>query len=250
MTAKLNSINDLLSVKLSGIVAYCGLFWPVVVALFPSKIEEMFKIFLFISYILLNSANAQDERYFRDIFTGEMLLREKKSEVPKLYYQAFTPRYIFDLNNDNTKEKFFYETRDAEHIFYIENEKNELVFKAKFESVGKGAHLYRVGVYHINSKTSVLLLYFFEGSIDYINFKSTSRLYFLTIEDNDLSKINLRRGPIIWEEYQNTKGHYRQRPYEISLIDYNHDGTREIAIKSHLINRVYLYRGGGIWENF
>jgi hypothetical protein len=250
MTAKLNSINNLHTVKLSKIVSYCGVFWPVVVALFPIKIEEMLKIFLFISYIFLNCAQAQDERYFREIFTGEMIHKDKKEEAKKVYYQAFTPRYIFDLNNDGDKEKFFYETRDAGHNFYIENSHNELLYKASFESVGKGAHLYRVGIHHLNPQTTVLLLYFFEGSIDYLNFQGTSRLYFLTIEDNDLHKIYLNRGPIIWEEFQNTKGHYRQRPFDISLIDYNHDGTREIAVKNHLISRVYLYRGKGLWANF
>lgn len=192
---------------------------------------------------------AQDERYFREIYTGEMLPRKAVDENKKIYYQAYTPRYVFDLNNDGEKEKFFYETRDGEHFFYLENTRNEQLYKGPFESVGKGAHLYRVGIHHLNSKTTVLLLYFYEGSIDYLNFQGTSRLYFLTIEDNDLHKIFFNKGPIIWEEFQNTKGHYRQRPYEISLIDYNQDGTREIAIKHHLISRVYIYRGKGQWAN-
>ncbi len=199
--------------------------------------------------MLTQSAQAQDERYFRDIYSGEMLQAAKEEVVPKIYYQAYSPRYVYDLNSDGVKEKFFYETRDGGHFVYVENANNDLLFKGNLESVGKGAYLYRIGLYKLNPKTTVMLLYFYEGNIDYIEFKGTSRLYFLTIEENNLQKIFLKKGPHIWEEFQNTKGHYRQRPYEVSLIDYNHDGTREIAVKHHLISRVYLYKGLGEWSN-
>ena len=99
----------------------------------------------------------------------------------------------------------------------------------------------------LSPHSKAILIHYFEGKIDYLTSHGTSRLDVITIDDKDLKKIHFAKGPIIWDEVDDKRMHYHQRPYEISVIDLDGDGIRDISVKYHLISRVMLYRGNGKW---
>ena len=153
-----------------------------------------------------------------------------------------------DINGDKIEERIAYEGRDGEIWFSIYNNSGHQIFSYRLDAVGKGASLYRIRVRDISSRTKLLLLYFYQGNHDYLSFKGRSRLYFVTIDDKRLDKINAFKGPTFWEEAKHAQGHYHQRAYNISLKDYNRDGIMEVMVSHHLINTIYMYVDYGRWR--
>ena len=87
----------------------------------------------------------------------------------------------------------------------------------------------------------VILIHYFEGKIQTIDYKGTSRLYLLTIKDGDLSTLTMTKGPALFIEEEKNKKSYIRRTYNVSLFDYDFDGFKEVAIKYHVISRVLVY---------
>ncbi|GAB4012920.1 MAG: hypothetical protein Fur0010_09200 [Bdellovibrio sp.] len=206
----------------------------------------MAKLMLFVIIIFLHSlaAYAQDERTFREL----LIPKDKSSDLKgKIHFKARSDNYFFDINDDLTQENLYFGNLDGQTYFFIEDHRRNIVFKQKLEGVGPGQWPYKLSLRWLSPKSKAILIHYFEGRVDYLQSRGTSRLDVVTIDDRDLKKINFFKGPIIWDEQDDKKQHYHQRPYEISVIDLDGDGIRDISIKYHLISRVMLYRGNGKW---
>lgn len=204
--------------------------------------------FLVIIFFQLNpDAWAQDERTFREL----IIPKDKRGEqTGKIHYKARTDNYFFDLNEDLVHENIYFGSLDGITYFFIEDHKRNVIFKQKLKGVGGNQWPYRVSMRWLSPKSKALLIHFYEGKIDYLTRRGTSRLDVVTIDNNNLREINYTEGPIIWDEYDDKKVHYHQRPYEVSVLDLDGDGIRDISVKYHLISRVMLYKGNGIWKSF
>ena len=205
--------------------------------------------YFFLIIFLAASLRAQDERFFRRAFTGDLIFKDKASTKEEVYHwKQNSSIYEIDLDGDGLSEGIVAQKQDGADWFNIYNAFGKKVYSYKLEQYGIGAVLYKVGVRKLSERTKLLLLYFYEGQISYLNYHGTARLYFLTMEDSNLKSLTMFPGPRFWEERELKNGHYHRRAMKISLYDYNGDGTKEVAIKHANVSRIFFYQGGGSWK--
>lgn len=198
--------------------------------------------------LVAQSAIAQDERFFRKLFSGDLLRKEEKKFKGEVDFRVASPFYKVDINTDGRVESLVTEKRDGQDWIHVHDFQNKRVFSGELEPMGMNSWLYKVSLRRIASGAKVLILHFYEGETEYLEFRANVRLYFLTIEKDDLSTFSLSKGPVVWDEHESFKGrHYHQRRYEIGLQDFNKDGIKEISVKYHLISWIYFYKSPGKW---
>lgn len=157
---------------------------------------------------------------------------------------------MVDLTDDHRPEKLFTAKRDGEDWLQIYGHDGELVFKKTLDTQGPWSRLYRIQVRKLNEQSKVMVLYFYEGITRYLEFQGTTRIYFVSYDNNDLKTLRMYKGPVIWDEKRGFKEHYHQRIYDVSFYDLDGDKTREVSISYGRMNRVYKYLGNGSWYNF
>lgn len=210
-------------------------------------------LFFLLSALAPGVTSAQDERYFRQLFSGE-LTREKENGDGKNYsYFIHTPYYELDLNHDKIPEEIIFVKKDSEdwiEIFEKKNGERKKIFSYRFETKGYNSELYRMEFKKLSDTSYILLLYYYEGLSKYTEMQSTSRVYAVTIDGNNLKTLSGFKGPSFFEEHKSLKGHYHLRNYQVYLQDLNNDGIKELIVKFHLTSQVFIYEGLGKWKTF
>ena len=206
---------------------------------------------LILSFALcVSSVFAQDERLFRELLTGEAAKDQNKVEKVNYKILARSPRYQIDITEDHRPESFYTAKQDGEDWIFLLDHKGNSVYQFRFDPVGPYSRIYKANLRRISKKTKVLILYFYEGATKFFEFRGTARAYFLTIDNNDLNTLAMYKGPLLFDEQKGFKDHYHQRKYELSMIDLDGDGKREIAARYYLITRVYKYLEDGKWYKY
>lgn len=215
------------------------------------RLEYMNKLLVFLSLFVVSwSALAQDERYFRQLFSGELNRSTDIAQAKKYSYLIHTPYYALDLNGDKTPEQIAFAKKDNEDWIEIFDAEKAKIFSYRFENKGYGSDLYRIEMKTLSKKTTVLLLYYYEGVSKYINFQGTTRIYAITIDDNDLKTMSAFKGPSVFDEQRTFKGHYHKRNYEVLLEDLDLDFVKELIVKHRNQGQVFVYKGEGKWMTF
>lgn len=206
--------------------------------------------FLLLSFLILHSAvlQAQDERFFRKLFSGELRSREEKQKPDDLKFQVAGKQYRLDMNGDGRVESFVSEKRNGIEWLNIHNYKGEIIYRTSLETKGLNSWLYKISMRRISPQTKVFILYFYEGAVEYLEYRAQAHVYFLTMDDNKLDSLKINKGAAIFDEYESFKKHYHARPYKLELIDLNKDGVKEILVKYHLNQWVYIYEYPGKWH--
>lgn len=204
-------------------------------------------VLLLITLLFAGYSLAQDERDFRSVFTGNINKKMELKDEVKYKWKVNTPFYYLDLTDDNIEESFGFEKRDGEDwIHFLDLLKRP--FKSfRFDPKGGHSRLYKVQLRQITPKSKVLILYYFEGKTQAVDYISTARLYFVTIDDNKLSTLKMYKGPYYLYEKEEHPEHYHRRRFKVGVYDFNKDGKLEIYTKFHKIIRVYSYLGDGRW---
>ena len=211
----------------------------------------MNKLILSLILVILSwRATAQDERYFRQLFSGEINKGHEVIDEKKYSYFVHTPYYALDLNRDGKNEHIVFVKKDNEDWIEILNFEKKKIFSYLFENKGYDSELFRIELKTLSSKTSILLLYYYEGVSKYINFQGTSRVYAITIDNNDLLSLKAFKGPSFFDEQKTFKGHYHKRNYDVYLEDLNQDSVKELIIKHRNNSTVFVYKGQGQWQTF
>jgi hypothetical protein len=209
-------------------------------------------IFLIILLFLQEAVYAQDERFFRKIFSGD--LQEKNIQTDNgtktFWYSAQTPYYQLDLNQDTIPEKLVFVKRDNEDRLEIFDSISTKIFSFRFENMGINSGLYRIEQKQLGPETDILFLYYYEGSTKFVNTDSSARLYLLTIDNKDLKTIHVLKGPSFFEERSTTIGHYHQRKYSVQLQFLNKSKYKQVIVKNRGMSEVFLYAGNGKWKTF
>jgi len=195
-------------------------------------------------------ATAQDERYFRQLFSGEINKKQEVVDEKKYSYFVHTPYYALDLNRDGVSEQVVFVKKDNEDWIEILNGEKKKIFGYRFENKGYDSELFRIELKTLSATTTILLLYYYEGVSKYINFQGTSRVYAITIDNNDLTTMAAFKGPSFFDEQKTFKGHYHKRHYQVYLEDLNRDSIKELIIKHRDASTVFLYKGKGRWQTF
>ena len=207
-----------------------NIFWIVVVcALFPYA-----------------QIHAQDEQFMRDFFMGQLHKQTQEPQRDPTYRKA-SAFYEIDLTRDRRFESLVYEKQDGQDWLHIHDTSGQRVYSYRFETKGPNSRLYKVQMQRLSPLTDVLLLYFFEGEIDSIEFHASSRLYFLTIDHQDLSTISTFKGPSVWDESTQHPNSYWKRKYSIGLKDLSNDLVKEVIVKQGQVSRIFKYIDFSEW---
>jgi hypothetical protein len=210
-------------------------------------------LILLLFFLVPWRAMPQDERYFRQLFSGELLKGEVKTEAKKYSYTLHTPFYALDLNHDSNPEFVIFVKKDSEdwvEIFEQIKGERKKVFSYRFETKGFNSELFKIEFKRISPKTSVLIMYYYEGMSKYTEMDSSSRIYVATLDNDDLKSLSMFKGPSFFEEHKSLKGHYHIKNYQVYLQDLNNDIIKELVVKHHLVSQVFFYEGSGKWKTF
>lgn len=204
-------------------------------------------IFLLAFVLFSLNSFAQDERFYRKIFTGELQYQEKESAIYKL--ELDSPVYKIDLNRDGISEQVLISHRDGQDFIVVKDFPGNLIFEKGLNTIGHKSRLFKLSLKTISEKTDVLILHYYEGFVDASSFEATARLYFLTIDNRKLKSLSLFRGPHFWHEKEiKVSNTYINRNYVVNVVDYNGDGRNEISISFNNIARIYFYLEDGRWK--
>ncbi|MDO9183733.1 MAG: hypothetical protein Q7U04_15065 [Bacteriovorax sp.] len=194
----------------------------------------------------------QDERYFRQIFSGDLVPKAQvQTEEKKYSYFIHTPYYALDLNHDGIPEEIVFVKKDSEdwiEIFEVKNGEKKKIFSYRFETKGFNSELFKIELKRLSAKTTVILMHYYEGISLYTEMQATSRIYVGTIDNDDLKTLSVMKGPSFFEEHKSLKGHYHIRNYQVYLQDLNNDQAKELVVKYRLMSQVFFYNGDGKWS--
>jgi len=203
-------------------------------------------------FLILSSViHAQDERFTRKLLSGDLTRITPPQSESKYTYKVRTPYYEVDLNGDYRNESFVVEKKDGEDWIHVFNYSKVKIYSYKLEPGGPESRLYRITSKRLSSTSMVYVLHFFEGINRHLKFRTQARFYFLTIDNKDLKSIATYKGPAYWEEFKSFKhNHYHQRKYDLTAVDFNKDGVKELSLSYNNMNRVFFYAGRGSWKTF
>lgn len=211
-------------------------------------------LFSILFLLLPRAVHAQDERFFRQLFSGDLLENTAKDQTERdkktFWYSAHTPFYELDLNRDTIPERFVFLKKDNEDWLDIFDSVKKKIFSYRFENMGINSGLYRIEKKRLSPETDVLLLYYYVGYTQFMNTDSSAQLYLLTIDNKDLKTIHVLKGPSYFEERRNRRGHYHQRRYVVEMLRLNDDRIKEIIVKHRGMSEVLVYAGKGKWKTF
>jgi hypothetical protein len=194
---------------------------------------------------------AQDERYYRQILKGQLPELNKESpEASSFQFNVKSPAYLVDLNGDGIEESIYAQKRDGVDWIEIKNSSQRTLFEAKLLAMGGESHLYKINLVHITPQVKTLILFLDEGGVQGKRFESTARVFFVTYENNDLSRMKFTIGPHFYHEKESQRDQYFRRDYMVSVVDLDNDGKREISIHYNHIQRIFVYKGNGEWKRY
>ena len=201
---------------------------------------------LFITFVFFsNPLKAQDERYYRKIFTRDLVNEESTSDYFKEVQSSSI--YKIDLNRDGVEEGIILKKKDGIDYIQIIDQMGISLLEHKLETIGRGSKVYKILLKTLAKDSDVLILHFYEGSTESSVFEATARLYFISIDHRDLKSLKVFKGPHFWHEKE-VGYKYWNRYYNVNVYDYNKDGRKEISINYNKVARIYFYLGDGRWK--
>lgn len=205
---------------------------------------------LFFSLLFLcNNLFAQDERFYRKIFTKkshqstELQSALENDEFKKIVSSSI---YKIDLNRDGLEEGIILQKKDGNDYIKIIGQMGEQWLNYRLDTTGEHSKVYKISLKTLTPQSDVLIVHFYQGATQSTTFEATAKLYFISIDNRDLKTIKVFKGPHYWHEKE-VGYKYWNRYYNINVFDYNKDGRNEISINFNKIARVYFYLGNGQW---
>ena len=202
--------------------------------------------FIFVFFVVVSSVLSQDESAFRNIITGAKSSLEEKNYSWLISSRSFE----LDINEDGTPEKLLFQKRDGEDWVLMSNPYGTTLFEAKLDPLGKDSRVYKITLVNVSPTVRTLIVHYYVGLTKYLNMESNARLYFITVEDGNFRKTSFYRAGYCWEELSRPTDHYHRRSYDLKIVDYEGDGTREIALVNRSMTMIYSYKGKGVWTAF
>ena len=202
-------------------------------------------------FVFLGTASAQDERFYRQIFTGEL------PQVAKDYVEVTVPQfnvsgstYKVDLDSDGVLETLIPQKRDGVDWLEIRDGADRKIFETKILAMGGESTLYKIRLSPISKKVKALILYLDEGKTVGARFESTARIFLVSFENNDLSTMKATMGPHFYHEKEAQREQYFRRDFQVNVYDLDLDGTREVSVEYNHIQKIMKYKGNGEWVRY
>ena len=195
-------------------------------------------------------AFGQDERYYRQILTGELpKMNEGYGQNLVNQFSVTGASYKIDLNSDGIEESIVPEKRDGVDWIVIKSAQETTIFETKIIAMGTGSSIYKIRFVQISRDVKALVVFIDEGIIASKKTQSTARFIVISFENNDLKKMTAWIGPHIFHELEAQRDQYYRRDYQVNIYDLDEDGTREIVVQYNHIQRIMKYENG-IWNRY
>ena len=208
-----------------------------------------FALSLTFLFVFVNSARAQDERFFRKMMSGE-LGREIERTPPPAKYVFSGVTYRVDLNSDGKEEGLQVVKRDLMDWLDILSEDGKILFQARLVPAGINARIDRIRLVDLSPTVRVLIIQYFEGKTEARHLEATARLWMVTFENKDLTDMKLTQGPPYWHEFEKMREQYGRRIYSLAVRDVDGDGIKDVMVSYNHMQHIYRYRGKGEWSAF
>ena len=211
--------------------------------------ERLIHSFLITFLFLSNLSFSQDEKQLKNEILHSTLSQNLKPPNNDILDRPVvqTPYYELDLADTAFNESIVYEKKGVNDWIHLFNSEKKKVFSLNLAPQGWDSKVYKISIRDLSPTLRLIAIHYFEGNTIFINEYRISRLYFLTIENNNLDKLNVIKGPVIWEDSIIPKKLKRSRLYELSFEDINNDGTKEVLLKSNNITHIFHYLENGKW---
>ncbi len=196
---------------------------------------------------IAQSAQGQDERALRELFSGDLIKPESVQKPNPTHFRVQSPMYQVDLNGDHRAESFVVEKQDGEDWLHVHDYFGKKIFSYQFQANAALSEIYRLKIMQLSPTVKLVAIHFFEGVNKYIELNANARLYFLTIENNDLETLSIYRGPAYWEEHDDGRDHYRKRIYHLTSLDLRNSGENDLLVRFKNISSAYRFLGNGKW---
>jgi len=191
---------------------------------------------------------SQDERYFRQMLSGELPSQNKEFiEIPPPKFIVNGPQYQIDLNQDGVEEIIIPQKRDGVDWIEFRNLSQAKVAEFKIFSSGAESNIYKLKLVTISKNAKAIIVFLDEGQTIGQRFESSARLFVLSFENNDLKTLKLTTGPHFFIEREAFRDIYYRRDYVVSVVDFEQDGIKEISVQFNKIQRIMKYLGKGEW---
>ena len=204
-------------------------------------------ICLLIILVVSSAGYSQDERFYRKMFYGN---ENHFIENFNHKISVKSPRYALDLNRDGIEDFFQTVKKDGVDFIRIMDHFGKIVFERSLMTKGNRSRIFKAKLKKISNNVDALILYFYDGHNQAVNFEGSARLYIITIPGRNFSKITLTKGPYFWTEREKASGTYWNRRYSVNIIDYNKDGVREISVNYNKSAKILFYADNGLWKTF
>ncbi len=202
-------------------------------------------------FLITFSSHAQDERYYRQILSGELpKFSQKIDESVEHQFNVQAASYVIDLNGDGVEEIVQPQKRDGVDWIEVRGMNQSKIFEGKLLAIGGGSTIYKMKLAYLSPKVKVLVLFLDEGQSSGLKFESVARIFLLSFENNDLSTLQLTMGPHHFHEKEGQRDQYWRRDYSVEIRDINNDNVRDIVVQFNHIQRIMLYQGFGQWSRY
>lgn len=207
---------------------------------------------ILLSLLLFSGALwAQDERYYRQILSGELpAMFQGLQETTQHQFNVRGPAYLVDLNGDGIEETIQPQKRDGVDWIEIKDSSRRTVFESELFAAGAHSHLYKAKLVSLSEKIRALVLFLDEGVTEGKAFDATAKIYVVSWEKNDFTSMRIAPGPHFFVERQAIRDQYYRRDYLVNVVDLNKDGQKEIIVHFNHIQRIMEYKGRGEWARY
>ena len=192
---------------------------------------------------------AQDERMFRSAVLGSFIPQEEKVKIPTRYfYKTNSDMYRLDITGNGYKEGIVFEKIDGENWLHFHDNRMKRIKSFPLIATGVRARPYKIALRQANATTRLLLVYFYEGYSNYLDFHGSARIYIVTIKNGDIANSVVTRGPQYFEESEEIFNRYYIKRLKIYTKDLDGDGTNELIFSKHLMTTILVLQDDGKWR--
>lgn len=189
---------------------------------------------------------AQDESFYRQIFTGQLKVSQKDQSEFKIVVQSDI--YKLDLNSDDEDEGIVFYKKDALDYMAIIKPTGKKLMEYKLPAKAGDGRVDKLYIKSLNATDAVIVVHYYEGAHQGVIFQASARLFFISFNRKKLSDFHVYEGPMYFHELEKTRDQYELRGHTVNVVDLNNDGTKEISVNYNHIDRIYFYQGEGRWS--
>ena len=108
-------------------------------------------------------AQAQDERFLRELLSERYFDPSLKPSVTNQYFRTVSPFYEIDLDGNGRHETLVLEKAGGRDFIHIHDYEGKRLFSGEFTPLGERSHVFKVNFKSIGGGYKVLLLQYYEG---------------------------------------------------------------------------------------